>query len=67
MDLMEARVGAIGHSHVALWFHRAADGELTGAQAGAGAEQDVSEGKWLSTPAEWASRAMVTHGRRGSC
>jgi predicted phosphodiesterase len=50
MDLMEARVGAIGHSHVALWFHRADDGELNGAQAAAGAEQDVSEGKWLLNP-----------------
>ena len=50
MDLMEARVGAIGHSHVALWFHRDADGEVTGAQAGAGSEQDVSEGKWLMNP-----------------
>ena len=50
MDLMEARVGAIGHSHVALWFHRDADGDLTGAQAGAGSEQDVSEGKWLMNP-----------------
>ena len=50
MDLMDARVGAIGHSHVALWFHRAGDGELSGGQAGAGADQDVSEGKWLLNP-----------------
>ena len=25
---MEARVGAIGHSHVALWFRRAGEGEV---------------------------------------
>jgi diadenosine tetraphosphatase ApaH/serine/threonine PP2A family protein phosphatase len=50
MDLMDARVGAIGHSHVALWFHRDGDGELSGGQAGAGADQDVSEGKWLLNP-----------------
>jgi predicted phosphodiesterase len=50
MDLMEARVGAVGHSHVALWFNRAPNGELSGAQAPAGSEQDLSQGRWLINP-----------------
>ena len=32
-DLCEPRVGAVGHSHVALLFHREHDGEVDGAQA----------------------------------
>jgi predicted phosphodiesterase len=50
MDAMEARVGAIGHSHVALFFNRAADGPVRGAQAPAGTEVDLSEGHWLINP-----------------
>jgi diadenosine tetraphosphatase ApaH/serine/threonine PP2A family protein phosphatase len=50
MDLMDARVGAIGHSHVALWFHRSAEGQVEGAPAGAGLEHDLSEGEWLLNP-----------------
>jgi len=50
MDLMEARVGAIGHSHVALYFHRAPDGSMSGAQAPGGSEQELGEGKWLLNP-----------------
>ena len=50
MDLMEARVAAIGHSHVALWFHR--DGRRRGdrRQAASRTERDVSSGKWLVNP-----------------
>ena len=50
LDATEARVGAIGHSHVALWFHRDASGDLDGAQARAGLEQDLSDGRWLLNP-----------------
>jgi predicted phosphodiesterase len=50
MDLMRARVGAIGHSHVALWFGRDDSGEVTGAQAQAGLTRDLSKGKWLVNP-----------------
>src|SRR5919109_2780336 len=35
LDLAEARVCAVGHSHVALWFHRNPDGQVEGAQAAA--------------------------------
>jgi predicted phosphodiesterase len=50
MDLMDARVAAVGHSHVALWFHREADGEVQGAAAEADAEYDLSSGQWLVNP-----------------
>jgi diadenosine tetraphosphatase ApaH/serine/threonine PP2A family protein phosphatase len=50
MDLMEARVGAIGHSHVALWFHRDAAGAMEGYAARAGLERDITEGRWLINP-----------------
>jgi predicted phosphodiesterase len=50
MDLMGPRVGAVGHSHVALWFHRGADGEVEGTVAKGGLERDLSEGEWLLNP-----------------
>ena len=50
MELMEPRVAAVGHSHVALWFHRNGDAEVGGSQAPAGTELDVSGGKWLLNP-----------------
>jgi predicted phosphodiesterase len=50
IDSMDARVGAIGHSHVALFFARSNDGELRGGQAPAGTELDISEGRWLINP-----------------
>ncbi|HEV2873523.1 MAG TPA: hypothetical protein VGW14_00120, partial [Thermoleophilaceae bacterium] len=50
MDLMEPRVGAIGHSHVALWFCRTGEGQVEGDQAKAGLERDLSEGEWLLNP-----------------
>ena len=49
-ELMEARVGAVGHSHVALFFHRDGPAEVVGAQAPAGTELDVSAGRWLLNP-----------------
>jgi predicted phosphodiesterase len=50
MDLMEGRVGAIGHSHVALWFRRDDSGKMSGATADAGSEHDLSGGRWLVNP-----------------
>jgi len=50
MDLMEPRLGAIGHSHVALWFCRDTEGEAEGAPAEGGLERDLSEGEWLLNP-----------------
>ena len=51
MDEMEARIGAIGHSHVALCFSRIDDGgPVRGAQTPAGTELDLSAGRWLVNP-----------------
>ncbi len=50
MDLMDARVAAIGHSHVALWFHREDDGKVAGEIAEPDLERDLSAGKWLVNP-----------------
>jgi diadenosine tetraphosphatase ApaH/serine/threonine PP2A family protein phosphatase len=50
MDLMDARVGAVGHSHVALWFQRDEEGNMGGATADAGLELDMSSGRWLVNP-----------------
>jgi predicted phosphodiesterase len=49
-DLTNARVCAIGHSHVALWFHRDPDGKVDGDQAAGGEERDLSGGEWLINP-----------------
>ena len=46
----DARVGAIGHSHVALFFTRSDDGGVQGEQAPAGTEVDLSDGRWLINP-----------------
>jgi len=53
MDAHPRRVGLIGHSHVALFFHRPAGeraGETRGAQASDGALLDLAEGEWLVNP-----------------
>jgi diadenosine tetraphosphatase ApaH/serine/threonine PP2A family protein phosphatase len=50
MDLMEERVAAIGHSHVALFFQRSGEGQVEGAPAEGGLERDLSEGEWLLNP-----------------
>jgi diadenosine tetraphosphatase ApaH/serine/threonine PP2A family protein phosphatase len=50
MDLMDGRVGAMGHSHVALWFHRDDNARVSGAAAEAGSERDLSTGRWLVNP-----------------
>jgi diadenosine tetraphosphatase ApaH/serine/threonine PP2A family protein phosphatase len=49
LPLMSRRVGAVGHSHVALWF-REENGKIAGAQAAGGSEADLSEGRWLLNP-----------------
>jgi diadenosine tetraphosphatase ApaH/serine/threonine PP2A family protein phosphatase len=50
MDAMEPRIGAVGHSHVSLWFCRSGDGKTEGAPAEGGLERDLSEGEWLLNP-----------------
>jgi diadenosine tetraphosphatase ApaH/serine/threonine PP2A family protein phosphatase len=50
MNAMEPRVGAIGHSHVALCFSRAEGDSATGEPMPAGAAADLSEGDWLVNP-----------------
>jgi diadenosine tetraphosphatase ApaH/serine/threonine PP2A family protein phosphatase len=49
MDAMDARVGAIGHSHVALFFNRSDNG-VRGEQAPGGTKLDISAGTWLINP-----------------
>jgi diadenosine tetraphosphatase ApaH/serine/threonine PP2A family protein phosphatase len=50
MDAMTPRVGAVGHSHVALYFWRREDGAIAGEQARGGTELDLSEGDWIINP-----------------
>lgn len=50
MDAMTPRVGAVGHSHVALCFSREDGGPATGEVAPAGTERDLSSGRWLINP-----------------
>jgi diadenosine tetraphosphatase ApaH/serine/threonine PP2A family protein phosphatase len=50
MNAMDPRVGAVGHSHVALWFRRDGSGEVDGATAEGGLEHDLGDGEWLINP-----------------
>jgi predicted phosphodiesterase len=50
MDDMDPRVGAVGHSHVALYFVRRPDGDIAGDQAPGGTELDLSGGDWIVNP-----------------
>jgi diadenosine tetraphosphatase ApaH/serine/threonine PP2A family protein phosphatase len=50
MDEMEPRVGAVGHSHVALWFSREDGGPVSGDHAPGGTELDLSAGDWIVNP-----------------
>jgi diadenosine tetraphosphatase ApaH/serine/threonine PP2A family protein phosphatase len=50
MDEMTPRVGAVGHSHVALWFLRNGTRRVSGETAPAGTELDLSEGDWIVNP-----------------
>lgn len=49
IEAMDPRVGAIGHSHVALRFTRT-DGEVVGEQMPGGTEHDLADGEWLVNP-----------------
>jgi diadenosine tetraphosphatase ApaH/serine/threonine PP2A family protein phosphatase len=52
-EAQEERVGLIGHSHIALFFVRAAGrhgGYAQGAQATDGTEVEIGEGEWLLNP-----------------
>ena len=46
---MEPRVGAVGHSHVALFFHGNGT-RVVGEPAPAGHEANLAEGRWLVNP-----------------
>ena len=53
LDAQEERIGLIGHSHIALFFVRAAAkarGHTQGAQAADGAELEIADGEWLLNP-----------------
>ena len=50
LDLTDARVVAVGHSHVALWFSRDDEGNMSGATAEGGVVKDLSGGRWLVNP-----------------
>lgn len=50
IDVMEERVGAVGHSHVALAFWRRGDGPTAGAPSEPGTELDLSGDRWLVNP-----------------
>jgi predicted phosphodiesterase len=49
-DDMTPRVGAVGHSHVALAFWRKGDVPTAGAQAEPNAQLDISQDRWLLNP-----------------
>jgi predicted phosphodiesterase len=50
MEVMEARVGAVGHSHVALFFHRDGAADVVGDVVPAGTRLDLAAGRWLINP-----------------
>lgn len=50
MDAMSPRVGAVGHSHVALYFARREPGVLAGEHAPQGTVLDLSSGDWIVNP-----------------
>jgi len=50
MNFMGPRVGAIGHSHLALWFHREGEEAPRADFAKDGLEQDLTRGEWLINP-----------------
>jgi len=50
LDAMQERVGAVGHSHMALWFHHDGDGMDVCAPAPAGTTASLGEGRWLINP-----------------
>ena len=49
-DEMDARVGAVGHSHVALAFWRRSGTPTSGAASEPDTQLDISEDRWLLNP-----------------
>jgi predicted phosphodiesterase len=49
-DATDFRISLIGHSHVALSFHRAEGAPATGTTRREGAEVDLGAGEWLINP-----------------
>jgi diadenosine tetraphosphatase ApaH/serine/threonine PP2A family protein phosphatase len=50
MDHMTPRTGAVGHSHVALYFWRQEGTRAAGELAPGGTEFDISKGQWIINP-----------------
>jgi len=50
MDSMDKRIGAVGHSHVALYFWRSERGAVAGEHAPGGTLLDLSQGEWIINP-----------------
>jgi predicted phosphodiesterase len=50
MDAMDKRIGAVGHSHVALYFWRSERGAVAGEHAPGGTQLDLSQGDWIINP-----------------
>jgi len=50
MRLMQPRIGAVGHSHVALCFHRNETSQVVGSQTPGGTRLVMSDGRWLINP-----------------
>ena len=50
LDAAPERVCLVGHSHVALAFHREEGSPATGERRYAGDEADLAEGRWLLNP-----------------
>jgi diadenosine tetraphosphatase ApaH/serine/threonine PP2A family protein phosphatase len=50
MRLMQPRIGAVGHSHVALFFHRNETAQVVGSQTPGGTRLVMSDGRWLINP-----------------
>jgi predicted phosphodiesterase len=50
MQAMEPRIGAVGHSHVALFFHKNDTPHVVGSQSPGGTRLVMSDGRWLINP-----------------
>jgi len=50
LDAQSQRVCLVGHSHVALAFHRDEDGPVAGELRPEGARAELDEGEWLRNP-----------------
>lgn len=50
MDVQGGPIAAVGHSHVALSYHREPEGDATGMRRQAGDEALLTSGEWLLNP-----------------